>query len=112
MRDELYAPLYEMHSDYKVLTQLRGAARLLDLAWVTVPEGSPLAGQSLRDLDIRRTMGVSVVGVLREGNLNANPPGSFRFTAGDAAAVIGDNERIATFQQLAQPGNDDAGDAT
>jgi CPA2 family monovalent cation:H+ antiporter-2 len=112
VRDELYAPLYEMHSDYKVLTQLRGAARLLDLAWVTVPEGSPLAGQSLRELDIRRTMGVSVVGVLREGKLNANPPGSFRFTAGDAAAVIGDNERIATFQQLAQPGNDDAGDAT
>jgi CPA2 family monovalent cation:H+ antiporter-2 len=110
VRDELYAPLYEMHSDYQMLAQLRGAARLLDLGWVTVPEGSPLAGQSLRELDIRRAMGVSVVGVLRDGNLNANPPGSYRFAAGDAAAVIGDNERIATFQKLAQPGGDDAGD--
>jgi CPA2 family monovalent cation:H+ antiporter-2 len=103
VRDELYAPLYEMHSDYQVLAQLRGAARLLDLAWVTVPEGSPLEGQSLRELDIRRALGVSVVGVLRDGNLNPNPPGSFRFVAGDAAAVIGDNERIAAFQALAEP---------
>lgn len=102
VRDELYAPLYELHSDYKIVAQLRGAARLLDLAWVTVPEGSPLAGQSLRELNIRRQMGVSVVGVLRDGNLNANPPGSFRFAAGDAATVIGDNEQIAALQELAQ----------
>jgi Trk K+ transport system NAD-binding subunit len=103
VRDELYAPLYEMHSDYQVLAQLRGAARLLDLGWVTVPEGSPLAGQSLRKLDIRRTVGVSVVGVLRDGNLNANPPGSFRLAAGDATAVIGDREKVAEFEARAQP---------
>ncbi len=106
VRDELYAPLYELHSDYKILAQLRGAARLLDMAWVTVSEGSPLVGQSLRELDIRRRMGVSVVGVLRDGKLNANPPGSFRFAASDAVAVIGDNEQIATLEELAQAAAD------
>lgn len=105
VRDELYAPLYEVHSDYKMLAQLRGAARLLDLAWVTVPEGSPLEGRSLSELDIRSQLGVSVVGVLREGHLNANPSGAFRFNADDAAAVIGDNERIAAFERFAQPGD-------
>ena len=103
VRDEMYAPLYEMHSDYQMLAQLRGAARLLDLGWVTVPEDSPLVGQSLRELDIRRSVGVSVVGVLRAGKLNANPPGSFRFAAGDAAAVIGDHEKVAQFEASAQP---------
>ncbi len=103
VRDEMYAPLYEMHADYQILAQLRGAARLLDLAWVTVPENSPLAGQSLRELDIRRTVGVSVVGVLRDGKLNANPPGSFRLVAGDAAAVIGDHEKVTQFEASAQP---------
>ena len=82
---------------------MRGAARLLDLAWVTVPAGSPLIDKSLRELDIRRQWGVSVVGVLREGKLNPNPPGSFRFAAGDAAAVIGAHEHIAVFQKSAQP---------
>jgi len=103
VRDELYAPLYELHSDYQMLSHLRGAARLLDLAWVTVPEASPLSGKSLRELDMRRQMGVSVVGVVREGDLNTNPPGSYRFTAGDAVAVIGDNDQIAALQELAEP---------
>lgn len=103
VRDELYAPLYEMHSDYQLLTRLRGAARLLDLAWVSVPEESPLVGQSLSELDIRRRTGVSVVGVLRDGDLNANPSGAFRFAPEDSAAVIGDNECIAAFQALADP---------
>lgn len=103
VRDELYAPLYELHSDYQMLSHLRGAARLLDLAWVTVPEASPLSGKSLRELDMRRQMGVSVVGVVREGDLNTNPPGSYRFAAGDAVAVIGDNDRIAALQELAEP---------
>lgn len=98
----MYAPLYEMHSDYKALAQLRDAARLLDLAWVTVPGGSPLEGRSLHELDVRREMGISVVGVLRDGQINANPPGAYRFAAGDAAAVIGDNEHIAAFQELAE----------
>ena len=80
------------------------AARRLDLAWVTVPEASPLSGKSQRELDMRRQMGVSVVGVVREGDLNTNPPGSYRFAAGDAVAVIGDNDRIAALQELAEPG--------
>lgn len=105
VRDELYAPLYERHSDYKMLAQLRGAARLLDLAWVTVPTGSPLEGHSLSELDIRSQLGVSVVGVVREGQLNANPSGAFRFNADDAAAVIGDNEHILAFERFAQSGS-------
>lgn len=106
VRDELYAPLYESHSDYRLLAQLRGAARLLDLGWVAVPHDSPLVGQSLRELDVRSQMGVSVVGVLRDGQLNANPSSTFRFAAGDAAAVIGDREQVAAFEAQAQPGGD------
>lgn len=103
VRDELYAPMYETHADYKVLTRLRGAARLLDLGWVSVPEGSPLEGRSLQELDLRRKTGVSVVGVLREGKLKANPSASFRFASGDAAAVIGDHAQVAGFEAIAQP---------
>jgi len=100
VRDELYAPLYEMHGDYQVLAQLRSAARLLELAWIVVPVGSPVEGHSLQELDIRRRIGVSVVSVLRRGKLNANPPASFRFAAEDAAAVIGDREQVAEFHAM------------
>lgn len=103
VRDEMYAPLFQMHSDYRELARLRGAARLLEMEWLPIPEGSPWAGKSLRELDLRRQTGVSVVAVLREGRLLANPGGSFRFMAGDAAAVIGSNEEVAQVQAMAQP---------
>ena len=103
VRDELYAPLYDLHDDYQLLTRLRGAARLLELAWISIPADSPLAGHSLAELDIRRQTGASVVGVLRQGALHTNPSATFSRAADDAAAVIGDADQIDSLQRMALP---------
>lgn len=101
VRRELYSPFYDSGADYQTVALLRDTPRLLDLSWVELAEGSPLAGRSLAEGDIRRQTGVSVVGVVREGQLHTNPTAEFRLQAGDLLGLMGDSSRLAAFRALA-----------
>ncbi len=100
VRQELYAPLYESHTEYTSLAQLQNVARLLDVEWLTLPAQSGLVGCTLGECAIRSRTGASVVGVMREGNFTPNPPVDYRFQAGDWLAVMGGSEQLAAFGEL------------
>ncbi len=100
VRRDMYAPLYELHPDYGRVAQLESASRLLDFDWVRLAAGSQLAGQTLRAANIRQQMGVSVVGVMRQGQLTSNPDADMVLAAGDLVAVMGSPEQLAAFQSL------------
>lgn len=100
IRRDLYAPLYELHADYDMVAQLESASRLLDFDWVRLQPGSKLVGQTLRAANIRRQMGVSVVGVMRQGQLTSNPDADYLLAADDLVAVMGSPEQLEAFQSL------------
>ncbi|MEZ4712306.1 MAG: cation:proton antiporter [Caldilineaceae bacterium] len=101
IRRELYAPLYRAHGEYGAVARLHDAARLLELIWVTLPADSPLIDRTIQELQIRQHMGVSVVGVIRNEELMANPDAAYRFAVGDAVAGMGKSTDLARFQALA-----------
>lgn len=101
VRQEIYAPLYEAQTSYYALTQLNQAARLLEVDWVALGEDSPLVGRAIAELHIRTHTGVSVVGVMRGGGFEANPPISVPFEQGDVLAIIGNHEQVARFEAWA-----------
>lgn len=68
---------------------LQVALGQLDLEWVTVHEGSVLAGVTLLESDLRKRTGASVVAILRGDEAIANPQVDVRFTVGDTVVVIG-----------------------
>lgn len=103
VRKDMYAPLYRKKIDYETLRYLQDALHLLELNWIHLSTGSPLIGKLIKDLAIRSKTGVSVVGVMRNGNFNANPNATFRFFAGDLLAVMGDTQQLAAFQSLIEP---------
>jgi CPA2 family monovalent cation:H+ antiporter-2 len=103
IRHELYAPLYQTYTEYQTITQLKSASRLLELSWVHLGDDCPLPGQSVRALNIRRTTGATIVGIMRHGQLQPNPPPEYVFTPGDWLAVLGNPEQLAAFQVLAAP---------
>ena len=39
VRQDLYAPIYQMHAEYEEVHALEHARRLLEFTWVTLPEG-------------------------------------------------------------------------
>ncbi|OFV90468.1 MAG: portal protein [Acidobacteria bacterium RIFCSPLOWO2_12_FULL_65_11] len=87
-----------------VMSQLGDIARQLDFTWVGVPSESSFDGRTLSELQIRTTTGASVVGIIRDGALVANPDGQARLERGDLVAVLGTRDQIARFEQAVQAG--------
>ncbi|MDD3800679.1 cation:proton antiporter [Desulfuromonas thiophila] len=102
IRRELYHPLSEVGDGYQEIRQLKQAKDLLELSWERLPAATPLLGQSLRQLELRRCTGVSVVGVIRQGHFVPNPSADFIFAADDLVAAIGNAEQRKLFSDLVQ----------
>ncbi len=102
VRQAYYSSLYEAQPDYSVIRRLKSAKDLLELTWVEIPEGSPLAGMTLRDSDIRSKTGASVVGLVRGKSFQPNPDADYTFQPGDLVAVIGSATQREAFQGMAR----------
>ncbi len=100
VRRELYAPLYEEHDDYGVMTRLQTAQQLTQLHWVPLPPHSPLVDRTIGESRIRSRSGVSVVAILRNEELIPNPTPSQRLEAGDFVAVMGNQHELPAFERL------------
>lgn len=108
IRRELYAPMYEKNYSYRTIADLRNVAGMLELAWVNIASGSAMIGKTIGELAIRSRTGVSVVGIMRGGNLHSNPDAEFRFMPEDMVAIIGKAQERCSFQALAGSGACDA----
>lgn len=74
---------------YATLGQMRAAEQQFDLQWVELNGDNPLIDKTIAEAEIRKVTGVSVVGVLRGGELETNPEPSFRLNQNDLVAIIG-----------------------
>jgi len=89
------------------MRSLRGLMRVFDnteIFWMDLHDGSPLIGQSLAEADIRARTGASVVAILRDEKMIANPKSHTVFTAGDRIGVIGEPEQIEHVGQFIAAG--------
>lgn len=69
---------------------------------VKVPEGSPLAGETLRSARIHDRTGTLVLAMREPGSgFRTNPPPTAEIVAGEVLIVIGDSEQVARLRQLA-----------
>jgi CPA2 family monovalent cation:H+ antiporter-2 len=75
----------------------REATRRLDFAWLPITPGSRFDGRTIGELHIRSRLGVSIVGVIHDGELRVNPDAESRLAAGDLMAVLGTREQLASL---------------
>jgi CPA2 family monovalent cation:H+ antiporter-2 len=90
-------------SGLAMMSQIGDMARQLDFTWVGLPPDSPFDGRTLEELRVRSTTGASVVGIIRDGAIVANPPGSSRLERGDLVAILGTRDQIGRFTQAMRP---------
>ncbi|PIW00266.1 MAG: portal protein, partial [Deltaproteobacteria bacterium CG17_big_fil_post_rev_8_21_14_2_50_63_7] len=100
LRQQLFAPFSDDRQGYRTLVQMRTAAQLFDLQWVLVIEGSLLLSEGV---ELRKSAQATVVGVIRDEQLVANPDAEFRFQAHDLVAILGTDEARQSFQALVMP---------
>jgi K+/H+ antiporter YhaU regulatory subunit KhtT len=73
---------------------------------ISVLQNSPLVGQSLRQADLRKRTGATVIAAVRDGKPAANVGPDFDFQAGDLLVVLGDHKALDEATQLINPRSD------
>lgn len=76
------------------LRDLLIAAASIEITWMQLGESSPLIGKTLLEADIRSHTGTSVIALIRDSKLIANPKSLTEFIPGDRIGLIGEKEQI------------------
>jgi CPA2 family monovalent cation:H+ antiporter-2 len=91
----------DQKEDYLLLSQLRNAEQQFDLQWIRLDQESPIAHRSIRENEIRKRTGASVVGVVRDKHLTPNPDADFVLLPNDLVAIIGSERNRKAFFLMA-----------
>lgn len=100
VRRDQYDTSVSSPAEHQVLEQLLHTARGMEIAWRTVPPDSPLAGRSLAEANLRARTGASVIALIRDQQMLANPKSSTVFAPGDLVGLIGEGEDVAAAERL------------
>ncbi|MBK7219290.1 MAG: cation:proton antiporter [Candidatus Promineofilum sp.] len=104
VRSDTYEGILPGERGYPVLDQLLMATRGVEIVWERLTDVSPLAGQTLAEANLRARSGASVVALLRDGQIIANPGPELRFAAGDLVGLIGEAGEVAVAGGLLRAG--------
>ncbi|MBV5318130.1 MAG: cation:proton antiporter [Desulfobulbaceae bacterium] len=103
LRQEYFTSSMSRSKPYQTLAQFRSAEQQFDLQWVKIGAGCRLIGQRIGEAEIRKKTGASVVGVLRDDQLEPNPGPQFSFQEKDLVAIIGSCDARLAFQERFVP---------
>jgi CPA2 family monovalent cation:H+ antiporter-2 len=86
--------------EHRLLQGLLDAANSIEIRWFRLHPESPLIGQTLAAVNLRSRTGASVVALLRDRQLIANPKSMTVFQPDDRVGLIGDKEEIEAVEKL------------
>jgi monovalent cation:H+ antiporter-2, CPA2 family len=73
---------------------LSGVCSGFDVTAIDVESGSFVDGKSLKETELRKTHGLTLVGIKRGREVIANPDAGFRLKAGDVAYLFGEHHQV------------------
>lgn len=100
VRHDHYDMQINSEEEHRLLHDLIHASQQLEVTWVRLVAGNELVGQTLAEANIRARTGASVVAIVRDGKVMANPKSQTMFEANDRIGLIGDAEQIAAAEKL------------
>lgn len=71
----------------------------LAIEWVKIPPTSPIAGKSIKDSEIRKKSGVTVIAIIKENEAIVNPKPEEIISAGDTIVIVGTREQVEKFMK-------------
>jgi len=104
IRRNTYPSDPEKKMDSSVLAKLKDTPFLIETGWYEISTGNKLEGKTLKELEVRRKTGTSIVGLLRNGLFTPDPEPETVFHPGDMIAVIGLKEKRLLFEETFFPG--------
>lgn len=95
--------LAELMGGSQVVTDLDRLQQVVPgmaLDWLEVEPGSPAAGRTIGQLEVRKSTGVTIVTVLRDGGHEPSPGPDFVLEIGDTVVVVGPPEACGRVRDL------------
>ena len=100
VRRDHYDMRINTEEEHRLLHELIDAANSIEIKWYRLPERNALIGKSIAEANLRAQTGASIVAILREGQLMANPKSMTVFQAGDRIGLIGEPAEIEAAKNL------------
>jgi len=99
VRHDHYDLQIDTEDEHRLLHDLIEATNSIEVSWLQLATDHPLVGQTLEEANLRVRTGASVVAILRNNELMANPKSMTDFEAGDRVGLIGDREQIEAVEK-------------
>ncbi|MEW6084465.1 MAG: cation:proton antiporter [Chloroflexota bacterium] len=100
VRRDRYDVNLNTEEEHRLLHDLIHASEQIEVTWLRLETGNPLIGRTIAEADLRARTGASVVAIMRNGHLIANPKSLTIFEADDRVGFIGDNEQLQAIGRL------------
>ena len=71
-----------------------------DYSIIELPTPKSWEGKNLKELNVRAKLGVNILAVRRDGQMDVSPAAEFTFQSGDIVVVLGDTKALNTVQKL------------
>jgi CPA2 family monovalent cation:H+ antiporter-2 len=97
VRQTVYETEEECCSSGKILDNLNHFKSMMEISWIPISADSPLVGQTLENAAVRTHTGATIVGILRKGRMDTNPPANATFEPDDLLAVVGNKTQRESF---------------
>jgi monovalent cation:H+ antiporter-2, CPA2 family len=100
LRHENYDAQVVSDEEYRSLHQLLRPLKGIEVLWVELSDSSTWIGRSLAEVDLRSQTGASVVALIRNKHLMANPKSATVYEVGDRIGMIGEKEQLELVEVL------------
>ncbi|RUM59932.1 MAG: potassium transporter TrkA [Persephonella sp.] len=73
----------------------------LAIEWLKVPESSTLVGKSIKEENIRRKTGITIIAIIKQNRETIiNPSPDVKLEVGDTIVVVGSREQVEKFVKM------------
>lgn len=86
------------NEDHRRLDHFMAAVRGMEIVWRPIRGGSALIGRSLAEANLRAKHGISVIALVRNREVVANPAPHMRFAEDDVIGLLGEADQIAAAE--------------
>lgn len=95
VRNDAYDTTHLSPEENQMLDQLVAAVRDMTITWQPVGDQSPLIGRTLVEANLRAQTGASIIALVRNQAVIANPEPHLKFAPSDLVGLIGSTQQVA-----------------
>ena len=71
-----------------------------DYGIIDLPAPDSWAGKNLRELNVRAKLGVNILAIKKENQINVSPAADYAIAKGDIMVILGDTAALKAVQKL------------